>query len=498
MNRILFFVHYNKYNGLSPHVLYLLEHIRHIYNRIVIISNSTLQDEYLSKLSQLSDRIIVRENKGFDFGAWKEALFQEGWNVLSQYDSLTLMNDTCFGPIYALAPVYTNMEARQIDFWGLTKHTKTERGMPGTNKAIPEHIQSYFLCFNKNVIQSPVFQGFWKNVNYETDVNRIIQKYEARLTSVLSQAGFRYAVFMDISNIKNINEDMALGSPDLCLKARIPLLKIKAFIFFPDPKYIIKFIKENTSYPISYIHDYFREMYGPNTSLLVDNQIVPVQRNVSISFLPKIAIHLHTFYLDVFEQYIAYFDNYSISFDLFITTDTPNKKKYIEQYINGHTTSSKLKEIIITENSGRNILPWLSIANRLNTYDIVGHFHTKKTDSAEEMVGFAYQKELFDLLLYPVNTIIEAFNSGENIGIIIPEIPYYFHVTSPLYFSENKDIQIIMNNFWQKLCCNKQIDFTVARSRYSLLAVIFCVNPRLGVFNYPKINFKNVLTVNAF
>jgi rhamnosyltransferase len=219
-------------------------------------------------------------------------------------------------------------------------------------------------------------------------------------------------------------------------------------------------------------------MYEPNTSLLVDNKIVPVQRGISTSSLPRIAIHLHTFYLDVFEQYIAYFDNYSINFDLFITTDAPDKKKYIENYMKEHASRSKIKEIIITENRGRDIFPWLCIGNRLNTYDVVGHFHAKHTETAEEIIGITWQQELFDLLINPIDTIIETFCANKNTGIIIPDIPYIFSKVEPLKFSQEKDMQIIMNNLWKRMCCKKQIDFTKLLTAIMPCGTMFWYRPQ--------------------
>ena len=177
MKRILFFVHFNKYDGLSKHVLYLLEHIKHIYSRIIIISNSKLNEQQAATLAGLSHSVIERKNTGFDFGAWKETLLQEGWENLEHYDSVTLMNDTCFGPVFDMEQTYKAMEERQYDFWGMTVHPTTRHGMPGNNWAIPEHLQSYFLCFNKKVVASKTFQKFWHKVKNMRKVNYVIQKY---------------------------------------------------------------------------------------------------------------------------------------------------------------------------------------------------------------------------------------------------------------------------------------------------------------------------------
>jgi rhamnosyltransferase len=427
----------------------------------VFISNSPISDEQRDKLNGLYDTLIARENKGFDFGAWKDALFQEGWDKLECYDNVTLMNDTCFGPLFDLGTVYANMEQQKIDFWGLTNYKDVKHNLRGTHTPILEHIQSYCICFNKNIIQSIPFQTFWKNVVYETEAKRVIAKYEIQLTSILARAGYTYTVFIDAARFPNINYDIAIRRPDLCINNNNPFLKMRSFLSFPYQKYIIKLVQEKTDYPVSLIYDHCTEIYEPDISLSIANKLIPARLdNSMLSVSLKIAIHLHIFYLDVFEKYISCFDNYAIDFDLFFTTDTIDKKNYIENYMQSHISGKKLKEVILVQNKGRDILPWLSIMNRLNIYDIAGHFHTKKSTNAEEYIGITWQEEMFDLLVRPVTSIINAFFFNKNIGIIIPEIPYYFHFIYPLHFSNMKQLQISMNNLWKKMRCKKQLDFT--------------------------------------
>ena len=47
MQRLLLYVHYNKFNFISGHVLYQLENIRPLYSRVVFISNSQLPEDCL-------------------------------------------------------------------------------------------------------------------------------------------------------------------------------------------------------------------------------------------------------------------------------------------------------------------------------------------------------------------------------------------------------------------------------------------------------------------
>ena len=69
MNRLLLYVHFNKEDSLSTHVIFQLQALRTIYSKIILISNSHLDQVSLDKLSY--DNFLQRNNKGFDFAASK-------------------------------------------------------------------------------------------------------------------------------------------------------------------------------------------------------------------------------------------------------------------------------------------------------------------------------------------------------------------------------------------------------------------------------------------
>ena len=155
MERLLLYVHYNKFNFISGHVLYQLEKIRPLYSRVVFISNSQLPEDVKDHLSNqhLVDDILERQNSGFDFAAWRDGMKTVGFDQLAHFDSVTLMNDTCFGPLWDLEPIYERFEnENEVDFWGMTNYRK--------NKDFNEHIQSYYLSFKKanNISVAPLSQ----------------------------------------------------------------------------------------------------------------------------------------------------------------------------------------------------------------------------------------------------------------------------------------------------------------------------------------------------
>jgi lipopolysaccharide biosynthesis protein len=258
MKRILLYVHFNKNEQLSEHVVYQLNNIKPLFEKIVFITNSKMSTLDRKRLSGLYDEYIQRDNIGFDFAAWRDGIKRVGWKKLEKYDSLTIMNDTCFGPIYPIENIYEQMEIESEDFWGITDHAQTIVGMPGTGGAIPSHVQSYLEVFNNNVIKSKVFQDFWNNIKDHHDVTRVIQDYETKLTSVLAESGFSYRVYFDTQEYSRKNNIVDIQNytellPLVTLKNKVPFLKIKSFLHTPTKSILAEVSKSD--YPTELIYE---------------------------------------------------------------------------------------------------------------------------------------------------------------------------------------------------------------------------------------------------
>lgn len=164
MSKILFYVHYNKNSDLHAHVLYQVKNLRNIFERVIFVSNSPLCSLDKRALSPFVDEILERANTGFDFYAWKEAIDREGRENISAYDSVTLMNDTCFGPLFDLRLAYDRMALDSCDFWGMINHRRGEEVILELGTNILEHVQSFFMVFKSQVTQSPAWRSFWQEM----------------------------------------------------------------------------------------------------------------------------------------------------------------------------------------------------------------------------------------------------------------------------------------------------------------------------------------------
>lgn len=285
--RILFYVHFNKDNGLDKYVVYQLQKMKPIFQTVVFITNSKISAQDKIRLDGLYNIFIQRDNQGFDFGAWRDSMINFGWEKIDKYNELTLMNDTCLGPIGDFSKVYDEMISRKVDFFGMTNYIASSgmvRDAEGNFIVAPEHIQSYYMTFKKNVFSSSEFRDFFANIKSEKKVQNVTANYEIRLTKTLADAGFSYDTlhnavkfwgkkeisFRDIDedNYKNLSKydpSYTYLRPLWLLQhpKNYPFIKTKAlgFISVEEITDLREFIIKETDYPVSLFDSYLAKNF---------------------------------------------------------------------------------------------------------------------------------------------------------------------------------------------------------------------------------------------
>ncbi|MGT2799393.1 rhamnan synthesis F family protein [Streptococcus marmotae] len=457
MKRLLVYVHFNKYDHISRYVHYQLEQMRPLFERVIFLSNSKLSPQEVEKLEarDLIDTFIQRENSGYDFAAWRDGLQFVGLDKLSIYDSVTVMNDTCFGPLWDMAPIYEKYENdKQVDFWGMTNH----QGIKAGNIYIDEHLQSYFISFKKKLIQSEVFKKFWENVQDFTDVQDVIDNYETKYTKKFVEAGFNYQSILDTRPLNKdfFHSNFTIHYPHVLLDYQVPFIKIKTFDLTQHlSPYVLQAIEQRTNYPIEFILSHMSDMSLPTPSYLLDRKVLK-KCATTYSNTKKVAVHLHTFYVDLLQLFLDQFRAFDFSYDLYLTTDSEEKKHQIETILSENQMAGK---VYLTGNRGRDIIPMLKLKEELSSYDYIGHFHTKKSPEYPYWVGDSWREELFQMLLKPAGSILANLEQDNRLGLVIADIPSFFRYTKIVDpWNENK-FAAGMNELWEKMGLNRTIDF---------------------------------------
>lgn len=459
MKRLLLYVHFNKYNRVSSHVYYQLTKMRPLFSKVVFISNSSINEQDYHKIVELRlmDQFIQRENIGFDFAAWRDGMTAVGFEELATYDSVTIMNDTCFGPLWDIKDYYLEYESDDsVDFWGLTNNRATPKSR--YTQGFREHIQSYFITFKKSVIVSPEFKNFWENVKNYTNVQDVIDNYETQVTTKFLDAGFKYKVIFNTVNedaSHMLHADFSFYHPTAILSHRVPFIKVKAIDNNQHiTPYLLDEITKQSDYPVDLIVSHMSEINFPDFKYLLARKYVQTAAPVSLSD-KKIAVHLHVFYVDLLEDFLGAFKNFHFAYDLFITTDNDTKKSEIEAILNQNAKNAR---IFVTGNIGRDVLPMLKLKEYLSEYDYIGHFHTKKSKEADFWAGESWRNELIDMLIKPADNILANF-ANDKLGLVIADIPTFFRYNKIVDAWNEHLIAPEMNDLWQKMGMTKTIDF---------------------------------------
>ena len=158
-NTVALYTFYEKNGIVRDFVLYYLEELKKEISDIIVIVNGKLSPEGRLKLEKIGVDILVRENKGLDFGAWKAGIEYVGWEKIRKLDGLLLCNCTCYGPVYPFKEIFDAMAKKDCDFWGINRHPEMDVYLIPNDPCskVKEHIQSYFLFFKPHLLKSNHF-----------------------------------------------------------------------------------------------------------------------------------------------------------------------------------------------------------------------------------------------------------------------------------------------------------------------------------------------------
>lgn len=278
MSRLGIYVVYDKQNIIDRYAIYIAEELRKVTDRLIVVGIGTYEREQLDKLRYITKDVYTRDNKGYDSGAFKDAICEYvGWDEVLKYDELVISNDTFYGPFWGFKPVFHEMESQEADYWGLTLHPAIDDG----EHHFPTHVQSYFLVFRDALLHDNEFRKFWDELKYPTNYDEARDFYEMAISTVFPKLGYTFATY--VNEIEdNANRDVSYDRVNwrgyyATTRLHCPVMKKKRFTFdlqlSDDASKLLDYISENSEY---------------DTSMIWENVI----RNYSIQEL-KQGYHLH-------------------------------------------------------------------------------------------------------------------------------------------------------------------------------------------------------------
>jgi len=186
MNRIAFFAHYDPDGEIDDYVLHYLSGLfRSEVKELYFASDCSLDEEELAKLPNAVEVVYATRHGEYDFGSWKRCFDSVNLSARSDVDELILCNDSCYGPLSGFDSLFSEMQSRSCDFWGVTQVRRYEGYYP-----------SYFLAFRRPVLAWAGFHEFFRQIAAFTDKKEFCLKYEVGLTHTLRNQGFQGDCFL--------------------------------------------------------------------------------------------------------------------------------------------------------------------------------------------------------------------------------------------------------------------------------------------------------------
>lgn len=266
-NRIGIMALYAEDGKIDEATVFLAQEVKLLVKDLFIIINGNPNKDSIQNISRVTSHVFIRNNKGYDCGAYKYALeYVVGWKKLEEYEELILLNDSCYGPIYSLEEVFINMSNKTYDFWGITEQQEIRRNKY-SEKMIPYHIQSYFIVVRERMLKSRAFRGYWDNVKLTDIYELVVENFELTFTKFFNDRGFSSGAYIDsevfCKSKDEIRAYVFFDSYRLIAECKCPMLKKKVFLF-PEKEILasnagetarntIDYIERNTQYNVGLI-----------------------------------------------------------------------------------------------------------------------------------------------------------------------------------------------------------------------------------------------------
>jgi hypothetical protein len=196
--KLVLFMHFDRNGAVRQQLMnYMREFIANGRGIVFVTNSGKLRARDEAELRGFCAAVIIRRNRGYDFGAWRDVIEELGLPRAGT-EEIILVNDSVFGPLRPIADMLGKFDYAAADIWGLTESWQYRY-----------HLQSFFLAFGPAAIHSEAFTKFWATV-YPVPVKAyIVRAYEIGVTQVMLKAGLRCAAIWSYESLARLADDEA-------------------------------------------------------------------------------------------------------------------------------------------------------------------------------------------------------------------------------------------------------------------------------------------------
>jgi len=447
---VCLFVTYSPDGHIWDHVLrYLNSLITEQFAVVLVIATDGIERVLPPELDAM-EGILVRANHGWDFAAWAAglAVFPDLWSART----LILANDSIYGPIsgQAFKAVVRRVRSSEASVFALTDSYEFRH-----------HVQSYFTALTKSGLTSPAVRQFWGEIRSLQDKQRIIETYEVSLLDHLRAHNVSCEVLFPT---ERDGVRAALNNPTVTdwrylLDRGFPFVKVQLIRDRPpqgdptgwdsritDPQ-LIRQIQDHLAAvgsmrpgdpavrrPVPAPRQRFKRNFNLQTPYGATPACRPTDAtdlalevpfryslyNEATNAIARVAVIIHLFHPDMSELFRDKIKNIPVRADVFISTDTYDKKKIIEETFKSYHNGDV--DIKVFPNRGRDIAAMLvGYGGIVQNYEVILHIHSKQSPHNQHLRS--WRNFLLDNLLGStdiVQSILEVL-SATDVGIVFSQ-----------------------------------------------------------------------------
>ena len=243
MKRLGIYCIYEPSGEIGESIIKTLIDLKNVVEYIVVVINGIIHNKNI--LYKYVNEVVVRENLGFDIGAYKRVILDIKYkNRLKNFDELVLCNNSFYGPFISFKSIFDKMEKSKADFWGISS----------SERNLVQHIQSYFLVLIYNILNGDEFIRYLEEWIDEKKIDYYgaCSVFENGLFWMLKKAGYCFDAYK-----RNIECDNYLNPYGSVKIDKLPILKRKVFSkrFYDEEKVVnaLSYVKETYKYDINVI-----------------------------------------------------------------------------------------------------------------------------------------------------------------------------------------------------------------------------------------------------
>lgn len=178
--------------------------------------------------------------------------------------------------------------------------------------------------------------------------------------------------------------------------------------------------KKLTTHDCIYIPSAYLQNGGSNSN---DHGEIENISSKAIQLTLRYAVHIHLHYPELAEEFAAYVSRLPGSFDVILTLNDDGMVDAVQDIF---ANCGAAQVIIATyDNIGRDVAPFIKVmAGIYDHYEVIGHFHSKKSLEAGGDVGDRWRQFLLNTLIGPklqVFEILQNFEKDPRLGLLMAE-----------------------------------------------------------------------------